>query len=145
MSALLSTDDTTDDSGAGHVCRSYRLVITAVRDAASANSVQLAKLDLYIQLDPTPQPHPSLLGSVHQLQAAASQADAGSGSAVLESIGTLLQILCNIVQHPSESKHRILRVENAKIKAMLSGHSEISNLLRIIGMRQSLPHIIGIQ
>lgn len=130
-----------DDTGAGYECRSYRLVITAVRDPASANSVQLAKLDLFIQLDPTPQPNPSLLGSIHQLHTAASLAKAGSGSAVLESIGTLLRVLCNIVQHPSESKHRTLRVENAKIKAMLSGHSEVSSLLRIIGMLQSLPPV----
>ena len=136
-------DQILDDSCAGNVCRSCRLVITAVRDPASANSVQLAKLDLYIQLDPSPQPTPSLLGSVHQLQTAASLAGAGSGSAVLESIGTLLRVLCNIVQHPAESKHRTLRMENAKIKAMLSGHSEVSNLLSIIGTLHSLPHIIA--
>lgn len=130
---------TSDNTGAGDVCRSYRLVITAVKDPASANSVQLAKLDLFTQLDPTPQPSPSLLGSVHQLHTIASLADAGSGSAVFESVGTLLRVLCNIVQHPTESKHRTLRVENAKIKAMLSGHSEVFNLLRIVGTLHSLP------
>lgn len=117
-----------------HVCRSYRLVITAVKEAASANSVQLAKLDLFNQLDPPTQPHPSLLGSVCQLQEAVRlAAEEGSGSAVLKSVGTLLRVLCNIVQHPAESKHRSLRMENAKIKAMLSGHNEISTLLRTLG------------
>ena len=122
------------DTGA-HVCRSYRLLITAVKDPASANSVQLAKLDLFTQLDPPTWPHPSLLRSVCQLQKAAKMAaEAGSGSAVLESVGTLLRVLCNIVQHPAESKHRSLRVENTKIKAMLAGHSEVANVLRAIGM-----------
>lgn len=116
------------------MCRSYRLVITAVKEAASANSVQLAKLDLFNQLDPPTQPHPSLLGSVCQLQEAVRlAAEEGSGSAVLKSVGTLLRVLCNIVQHPAESKHRSLRMENAKIKAMLSGHNEISTLLRTLG------------
>ena len=119
------------------MCRSYRLVITAVRDPESANSVQLAKLDLFTQLDPPTQPDPSLLGSVCQLQAAAKlAAEAGTASAVMESVGTLLRVLCNIAQHPTESKHRSLRVENAKIKAMLSGHNEVSKLLRIIGTLQ---------
>ena len=122
------------DIGA-YVCRSYRLVITAVKEPASANSVQLAKLDLFSQRDPPTQPHPSLLGSVCQLQEAVRlAAEQESGSAVLESVDTLLRVLCNIVQHPAESKHRSLRMENAKIKAMLSGHNEISNLLRAIGM-----------
>lgn len=115
-------------------CRSYRLRITAVRDPASANSVQLARLDLYLPLDPPTQPTLPLLGSVSMLQAAVRQAaEAGPGSVVAQALGTLLRVLSNIVQHPSESKHRTLRMENAKVKAMLSGHREILNLLRNIG------------
>ena len=109
-----------------------------MKDPASANSVQLAKLDLFTQLDPSTQPTPSLLGSVCQLQKAASlAAEAGSGSAVLESVSALLRVLSNIVQHPAESKHRCLKMENAKIKAMLSGHDDVSILLRAIGMLQN--------
>lgn len=114
-----------------------------MRDPASANSVQLARLDLYVPLDPPPtQPTSSLLGSVYELQAAARlAAEAGPGSAVSQSVSTLLRVLCNIVQHPSESKHTTLRMENAKIKAMLSGHTEILRLLRTIGIVLSMSCI----
>ena len=124
------------------MCRSYRLVITSVKDSASANSVQLAKLDLFTQLDPPTQPTPSLLGSVCQLQEATSlAAEVGNGSSVLESVGALLCVLGNIVQHPAENKHRSLRMENARIKAMLSGHKEVSILLRAIGMLQNTAQV----
>ena len=114
-----------------------------MRDPATANSVQLAKLDLYTPLDQPSQPTPSLLGSVCKLQTAARAAEeeAGPGSAVWESVGTLLRVLSNIAQNPAESKHRTLRIENAKIKAMLSGHDEVLNLLRITGTVLSAAHL----
>lgn len=119
-------------------CRSYRLRITAVRDPASANSVQLARLDLYLPLDPATQPTLPLLWSVTELQAAVEQAaESGPGSVVAQSLSTLLRVLTNIVQHPTESKHRTLRMENAKVKAMLLGHKETLTLLRSIGFTDS--------
>lgn len=106
-----------------------------MRDPASANSVQLARLDLYLPLDPATQPTLPLLWSVTELQAAVEQAaESGPGSVVAQSLSTLLRVLTNIVQHPTESKHRTLRMENAKVKAMLLGHKETLTLLRSIGI-----------
>ena len=115
-------------------CRSYRLIITAVRDPASANSVQLAKLDLYTSLDLPAQPTTSLLESVRHLQSAiARAANKNPESPLLKSVATLLLLLSNIVQHPEESKYRTLKLENAKIKAVLAGNTEVSNLLKAVG------------
>lgn len=115
-------------------CRSYRLQITAVRNPASANSVQLAKLDLYTSLDPSTQPTNPLLGPVRQLQSAIAQAaQKDPDSPLLKSVDTLMLVLSNTMLHPAESKYRMLKLENAKIKAMLAGNTEVSNLLKAVG------------
>lgn len=115
-------------------CRSYRLRITAVRDPASANSVQLAKLDLYTLLDPPCQSQRPISEAVTALQAAVSKA-AGSkpDSAMAKAVDTLLLVLANILQHPGDSKFRSLKLENVKIKAMMLAASEVGQVLKAAG------------
>lgn len=116
------------------VCRSYRLHITAVKEPASANSVQLARLDLYASLDTSTRPPSLLCEAVTALKAVLAQAaDHDSGSAASQAMNTLLLLLANVVQHPSESKFRTLKLENAKVKAMLSVGPEVDRLLRAAG------------
>ncbi len=119
------------------VCRSYRLRITAIRDPASANSVQLAKLDLYTPQD-TPTTTPSdIVEAVTGLQAAVSQA--APESAIITAVDTLLLVLANAAQQPSDSKFRTLKKENAKIKAMLSAAAEVEEVLKAAGQVTSMP------
>ena len=71
---------------------------------------------------------------MRQLQQAIVQVAAkDSESQMLQSVGTLLLVLSNTAQHPAESKYRTLKLENAKIKAMLAGGSEIISLLKAAG------------
>lgn len=118
------------------VCRSYRLHITAVKEPASANSVQLARLDLYTCLDTSTQPPSLLCEAVTALKAVLAQAadhDPDSESAASQAMNTLLLLLANVAQHPSESKFRTLKLENTKVKAMLSVGPEVDRLLRAAG------------
>ncbi|KAA6423321.1 MAG: Peptide-N(4)-(N-acetyl-beta-glucosaminyl)asparagine amidase [Trebouxia sp. A1-2] len=119
-------------------CRSYRLRITAVRDPASANSVQLAKLDLYTLLDPPCQSQRPISEAVTALQAAVSKA-AGSkpDSAMAKAVDTLLLVLANILQHPGDSKFRSLKLENVKIKAMMLAASEVGQVLKAAGFEET--------
>ncbi len=115
-------------------CRSYRLCIVAVRDPASANSVQLAKLDLYTPLDPPSQPQRPILEAVKALQAAVSTAaDSKPDSAMAKAVDTLLLVLANVLQHPGDSKFRTLKLENAKIKAMMLAVPEVGQVLSAAG------------
>jgi len=115
-------------------CRSYRLRITAVRDPASANSVQLAKLDLYTPLDPPSQPQRPISEAVTALQAAVSKAtESKPDSAMAKAVDTLLLVLANVLQHPRDSKFRTLKLENAKIKAMMLAVPEVGQLLKAAG------------
>ncbi|DBA95296.1 TPA: hypothetical protein ACH3X3_013188 [Trebouxia sp. C0006] len=119
-------------------CRSYRLRITAVRDPASANSVQLAKLDLYTLLDPPSQPQRPISEAVTALQAAVSKAtDSKPDSAMAKAVDTLLLVLANVLQHPRDSKFRTLKLENAKIKAMMLAVPEVGQVLKAAGFRET--------
>ena len=120
-------------------CRSYRLRITAVRDPASANSVQLAKLDLYTPLDPPSQPQRPISEAVTALQAAVSKAtDSKPDSAMAKAVDTLLLVLANVLQHPRDSKFRTLKLENVKIKAMMLAAPDVGQVLKAAGLL-SLP------
>jgi len=115
-------------------CRSYRLRITAVRDPASANSVQLAKLDLYTPLDPPSQPQRPISEAVKALQAAVSKAAAFKpDSAMAKAVDTLLLVLANVFQHPGDSKFKTLKLENVKIKAMMLAAPEVGQVLKAAG------------
>ncbi len=120
--------------GVHGACRSYRLRITAVRDPASANSVQLAKLDLYTPLDPPSQPQRPILEAVTALQAVVSKAaDSKPDSVMTKAVNTLLLVLANVLQHPGDSKFRTLKPENAKIKAMMLAAPEVGQVLKAAG------------
>ncbi|KAL0026255.1 hypothetical protein WJX77_006348 [Trebouxia sp. C0004] len=119
-------------------CRSYRLRITAVRDPASANSVQLAKLDLYTPLDPPSQPQRPISEAVAALQAAVSKAaDSKPDSAMAKAVDTLLLLLANVLQHPRDSKFKTLKLENVKIKAMMLAAPEIGQVLKAAGFQET--------
>lgn len=119
-------------------CRSYRLRITAVRDPVSANSVQLAKLDLYTPLDPPSEPQGPITEAVTALQAAVSKAaDSKLDSAMAKAVDTLLLVLANVLQHPGDSKFRTLKMENVKIKAMMLAVPEVVHVLKAAGFQET--------
>ena len=109
-----------------------------MREPAAANSVQLAKLDLYTLSDPPSEPPPALMVSAHRLLAAARLAlQTSLESSVCMSINTLLLILSKVAQHPADSKYRCLQLQNSKIQTMLSSNKEDLQLLQAIG-----PHFV---
>ena len=124
--------------------RSYRLRITAVRDPVSANSVQLAKLDLYTPLDPPSEPQGPITEAVTALQAAVSKAaDSKLDSAMAKAVDTLLLVLANVLQHPGDSKFRILKLENVKIKAMMLAVPEVGQVLKAAGQSAFTAYLQG--
>ncbi len=132
----------TTKDGVHGACRSYRLRITAVRDPASANSVQLAKLDLYTPLDPPFQHQQPISEAVTALQAAVSKAaDFKPDSAMATAVNTLLLVLANVLQHPGDSKFRTLKLENVKIKAMMLAAPEVGQVLKAAGQSACTPYL----
>ena len=102
------------------MCRAFRLRITAVKQPASANSVQLAKFDLYKAPEPQSTTPPSLAAAVLALQEAITQAQEGQHAALQKAAGTMLLVLSNIAQQPDEQKFRTLKLANPRIQDMLS-------------------------
>lgn len=101
-------------------CRAFRLRITAVKQPASANSVQLAKLDLHKTPAPQSTPPSSLAEAVFAVQEAIKQAQQDQHAAMQKASGTLLLVLSNIAQQPNEQKFRTLKLANPRIQDTLS-------------------------
>ena len=116
-------------------CRAFRLRFTAVKHPASANSVQLAKLDLYTSAAPQSSPPSGLAEAILALQEAMKQAQQAQHAAAQKAAGTLLLVLSNVAQQPDEQKFRTLKLGNPRIQDMLSSAAgpQVRAVLEAVG------------
>lgn len=113
--------------------RSYRLSISAVRNPAAANSVQLAQLNLYSSLEPPQTPPKAISDATASFRSTTGKVDNTLSTAHNKGVETLLLLLANVVQHPKELKYRTLKCSNARVQSMLSCGDHFAALLKAIG------------